>query len=141
MHRIRFIFALAVVALGLSAHVYAENSMKYPPTRRIDQVDDLHGVKVADPYRWLEDDVRKSKDVADWVAAQNKVTFGYLGKIPQRKAIGKRITELINYERFSAPFKSGGRYFYYRNDGLQNQDVLYTLETLDADPRLLLDPN
>jgi prolyl oligopeptidase len=96
---------------------------------------------VADHYRWLEDDVRKSKEVADWVEAQNKVTASYLAKIPQRKAIGKRITELWNYERTSAPFKEGGRYFCKRNNGLQNQDVLYTMETLDAEPRLLLDPN
>ena len=78
MRRACFIFALALTALGLSSVLYAENSMKYPPMRRIDQVDDYHGVKVADPYRWLEDDVRKSKDVADWVAAENKVTFAYL---------------------------------------------------------------
>ncbi|OAI47810.1 prolyl endopeptidase [Planctomycetaceae bacterium SCGC AG-212-F19] len=119
----------------------ADGPLSYPSTKRTDVVDVLHGVKVADPYRWLEDDVRKSKDVADWVEAQNKVTFGYLKAIPERDAIVKRLTELWNYERYSAPFKTGGRYFYTRNDGLQNQSVLYTLDSLDGEPRVLIDPN
>jgi prolyl oligopeptidase len=138
MPRIAF---LCLAGLGLAALLHAEEAMKYPPTRRVDQVDDYHGTKVADPYRWLEEDVRKSKDVADWVEAQNKVTFAYLKKIPQRDALRKRITDLWNYERFSTPFKEGGRYFHFRNDGLQNQAVLYTMDSLDAEPRLLLDPN
>src|SRR4051812_17894412 len=99
----RIWYALAP-AIGLCAALNAEEAMKYPPTRRVDHTDDYHGTKVADPYRWLEDDVRKSRDVAEWVAAQNKVTFAYLGKIPQRKALRKRLTELWNYERYSAPF-------------------------------------
>jgi prolyl oligopeptidase len=141
MRRSLPVVALAAAVLGLPA-AGAEEAMKYPPTKKVDQVDDYHGTKVADPYRWLEDDVRKSKEVADWVEAQNKVTFGYLGRIPQRKALQKRITELWNYERYSAPFKQGGRYFYTRNDGLQNQSVLYTTgESLDGEPRVLLDPN
>jgi prolyl oligopeptidase len=131
---------MTLTVLGLSA-LSAEEAMKYPTTRRVDQVDDYHGTKVHDPYRWLEDDVRKSKDVADWVEAQNKVTFAYLEKIPERSAIRKRITELWNYERYSPPVKNGGRYFFSRNDGLQNQSVLYVQETLDDDPRVLLDPN
>src|SRR5271155_4988727 len=92
-----------------------EKPLAYPPTRRIDHVDKYHGTMVADPYRWLEDDVRKSKDVAEWVAEQNKVTFAYLKKIPERAAIRERITELWNYERFSAPSRRGGRYFFTRN--------------------------
>src|SRR5215211_4649918 len=115
--------------------------MTYPDTKRIDHLDEYHGTKVADPYRWLEDDVRKSKEVADWVEAQNKVTFGYLEKVPERKAIQRRIKQLWNYERYSAPFKAGGRYFYSRNNGLQNQSVLYTMEKLDGKARVLLDPN
>ena len=87
---------------------------------------------MADPYRWLEDDVRESKDVEAWVQAQSQLTTDYLKAIPQRDAIEKRLTELWNYEKFGAPFKSGGRYFYFRNDGLQNQSVLYTQETLDS---------
>src|SRR3954469_15073097 len=137
----RLLLAAAAVALPTLALLAAERTMKYPPTRKIDQVDDYHGTKVSDPYRWLEDDVRKSKDVADWVEAQNKVTFGYLEKIPQRKAIQRRIKQLWDYERYSAPFKAGGRYFYSRNNGLQNQSVLYTMEKLDGKARVLLDPN
>lgn len=142
MRRCLPVVALAAAVFGLSAVTRAEEAMKYPPTKKIDQTDDFHGTKVPDPYRWLEDDVRKSKEVADWVESQNKVTFGYLGRIPQRKALQARITELWNYERYSAPSKQGGRYFYTRNDGLQNQSVLYTTgESLDGEPRVLLDPN
>ena len=112
-----------------------------PPTRRIDHVDTYHGTSVADPYRWLEDDVRESDDVAAWVEAQNEVTFGYLKQIPQRETIEKRLTTLWNYEKFGSPFKRGGRYYFYKNDGLQNQSVLYTQTTLDSEPELFLDPN
>jgi prolyl oligopeptidase len=115
--------------------------LSYPSTKRIDHVDVLHGTQVADPYRWLEDDVRKSPEVAAWVAEENKVTFDYLRAIPEREAIQKRLTELWNYEKYSAPFKAGGRYFYYRNDGLQNQSVLYTMDTLDGQAQVVLDPN
>jgi prolyl oligopeptidase len=127
--------------LALSLAEADERTMKYPPTRRTDQVDEYHGVKVADPYRWLEQDVRKSKEVADWVAAENKVTNAYLAAIPERERIRKRLTELWNYPKYSAPFKRGGRYFYLKNDGLQDQSVLYTLDKLNAKPRLLIDPN
>ena len=82
--------------------------MTYPHTKAVDQVDDYHGTKVADPYRWLEDDVRKSPAVAEWVEAENKVTFAFLEQIPERDAIKKRLTDLWNYEKFSAPFKVGG---------------------------------
>lgn len=127
--------------LTVSLLLAADAPLTYPSTKRTDVVDVLHGVKVADPYRWLEDDVRKSKDVADWVEAQNKVTFAFLKAIPERDAIVKRLTELWNYERYSAPFKAGGRYFYTRNDGLQNQSVLYTMDTLEGEPRVVIDPN
>jgi prolyl oligopeptidase len=129
---------VATLALLVKA---AEAGLSYPVSKRGEVVEKLHGVEVADPYRWLEEDVRVNKEVADWVEAQNKVTFGYLEKIPARQPLQKRLTDLWNYERYSAPFKEGGRYFYFRNDGLQNQAVLYTLEKLDAEPRLLLDPN
>ena len=111
----------------------------YPVTRKTNTVDDYHGVKLADPYRWLEDD--HSPETKTWVEAQNKVTFGYLEKIPERAAIKARLTKLWNYERYGVPFKQGGRYFYSKNDGLQNQSVLYTMTSLDAPPALLLDPN
>ncbi|MFM7151231.1 MAG: hypothetical protein ACKO23_15445, partial [Gemmataceae bacterium] len=131
-----------LLLLAMMTFNRAEEGMKYPETKRVSQVDEYHGTKVEDPYRWLEDDVRTSKDAADWVAAQNKVTFGFLEKIPERQSIQKRLTELWNYERYSSPFKTGGTYFYFRNDGLQNQAVLYTTgQTLDGSSRVLLDPN
>jgi prolyl oligopeptidase len=135
---------LALLLGGLFVTVAAAGGdvpLKYPPTRRGDQADDYHGTKVADPYRWLEDDVRKSKDVKAWVEAENALTFAYLEKIPQRKRIGARLTELWNYPRYSAPRKVGAKYFYSKNNGLQNQSVLYKLARLDGKPALLLDPN
>ncbi|MHC4180552.1 MAG: S9 family peptidase, partial [Planctomycetota bacterium] len=132
---------LAAVAAVASVAAAADAPIEYPQTRRGDQVDVYHGTKVADPYRWLEDDVRKSKEVADWVAAENKITFRYLESIPGRGRIRRRLTELWNYARYSAPFKRGGRYFYTKNDGLQNQSVLYTMESLQAKARVLIDPN
>jgi prolyl oligopeptidase len=113
--------------------------LQYPPTRKVDQIDDYHGTKIADPYRWLED--ANSEETHQWVEAQNKVTFGYLANIPARDSIRKRLTTLWSYERFSIPFKEGSRYFYQRNPGLLNQSILYAAESLDAEPRVLLDPN
>lgn len=111
----------------------------YPQTRKSDQVDHYHGVTVADPYRWLED--LDSEETALWVEAQNAVTFGYLNQIPAKERIKKRLTQLWDYEKYGIPFKQGNRYFYFKNDGLQNQSVLYVLESLDAEPQVLLDPN
>jgi prolyl oligopeptidase len=129
------------LTLVLSAAVLAAPPISYPETRKVEQVDDYHGTQVADPYRWLEDDVRESEHVAKWVEAQNTVTFDYLEKIPERAAIAKRMTELWDFEKFSSPFKAGGRYYYMHNSGLQNQYVLYTMEALDSEPRVLIDPN
>jgi prolyl oligopeptidase len=135
----------ALLAVGglcaLTTVQAADEKPMYPETRRVEHVDTLHGVQVADPYRWLEQDVRKAPEVAEWVEAQNKVTSAYLKSIPEREAIGRRLTALWNYPRYSAPFKAGGHYFYSKNDGLQNQSVLYTLESLDGRPRVLIDPN
>jgi prolyl oligopeptidase len=114
---------------------------KYPESRRVDQVDEFHGVKVEDPYRWLEADVRESSEVAEWVAAQNKLARAYLDAIPQRPEIARRLTELYDYERYSVPTQQGGKYFYSKNDGLQNQPVLYVADSFDADGRVLVDPN
>ncbi|MGL6138568.1 MAG: S9 family peptidase, partial [Planktothrix sp.] len=111
----------------------------YPQTRKCDQVDQYHGVTVADPYRWLED--LDSEETALWVEDQNTVTFGYLNQIPAKETIKKRLTQLWDYEKYGIPFKQGNRYFYFKNDGLQNQSVLYVLESLDAEPQVLLDPN
>ena len=110
----------------------------YPETKKGNQVDDYFGTKVEDPYRWLEDD--RSEDTKAWVVAQNKVTNAYLEKIPFRNAIKKRLTELWNYEKFSAPFKEGGFTYYYKNDGLQNQSVLYRQKGSGA-ATVFLDPN
>ena len=113
----------------------------YPVSDKVDHVDVYHGTDVADPFRWLEDDVRESEAVKSWVDAQNLVTFGYLDTIEERGAINARMKELWDYERYSLPVKEGGRYFYSYNDGLQNQDVIYTLTDLNAEPELLIDPN
>jgi len=113
----------------------------YPVTDKVDHVDHYHGTDVADPYRWLEDDVRESEAVASWVEDQNKVTFAYLDTIEERNAIRARMQELWDYERYSLPVKEGQRYFYSYNNGLQNQNVIYTLTDLDAEPELLVDPN
>jgi prolyl oligopeptidase len=133
-----------VIMLGAalaSASSWAGDGMTYPETKRGDVVDTLHGIPVPDPYRWLEEDVRTSKDVASWVEAENKVTFGYLEAIPERERIGERLKKLWNYERYSAPFKVGGRYYFTKNTGLQNQSVLYVQDALQAEPRVLIDPN
>lgn len=113
--------------------------LTYPPSPKGDHVDTYHGVTVPDPYRWLEDP--NSDATRQWIEAQNQVTFGYLGQLSHRDRIQQRLTELWNFERYSIPFQRGNRYFYYKNDGLQNQSVLYTLPTLDAEPIVLLDPN
>ncbi|MCR9127920.1 MAG: prolyl oligopeptidase family serine peptidase [Alphaproteobacteria bacterium] len=118
----------------------------YPQSRRVDQSDVYrsasHGeVEVADPYRWLEADVRVSEEVAAWVEAQNAVTQAYLDQLPGRDYIAERLRELWNYERYGLPERAGERYFYTRNDGLQDQSVLYVAEGLEAEPRALIDPN
>ncbi len=116
-------------------------AITYPDTRRVDQVDVQFGVKVADPYRWLENDVREDKAVADWVAAENKVTEAYLSTLPGRDALKARMAALYDYERYGVPRKAGTRYFYTRNAGLQNQSPLYVREGLTGEQRILIDPN
>jgi prolyl oligopeptidase len=111
----------------------------YPQTKTVTQLDDYFGTKVADPYRWLEDD--NAADTKAWVEAQNAVTFAYLEKIPARAAIRSRLTTLWNYERYELPRKRGAYYVFTRNDGLQNQAVYYRAKSLDATPEVLLDPN
>jgi prolyl oligopeptidase len=130
---------LAVTGLNAAAPADAGKKYVYPDTRKGDQVDDYHGTKVADPYRWLEDP--DSDPTKAWVQEENKLTFAYLEQIPARQKIKERLTRLWDYERYSNPFKRGDRYFFSKNDGLQNQAVLYVTTQLDAPPRLLLDPN
>jgi prolyl oligopeptidase len=112
--------------------------VEYPDTKTVDQSDDYHGTIIADPYRWLEIDT--AQDVEDWVKRQNEVTFGYLDKIPYRKKIADRLTELINYPRLSSPFRAGDYYFFYKNDGLQNQPVIYIQKGLEGEPEVLSIP-
>jgi len=114
-------------------------SFNYPKTETVKQIDHYHGVKVKDPYRWLENP--DSPETKAWVEAQNEVTFGFLEQISERETIRKRLTELWDYEKYGIPIKRGERYFYFKNDGLQNQSVLYTLEDLNDEPKVLLDPN
>jgi len=114
-------------------------TVTYPATRKGDVIDDYHGTKVADPYRWLED--VDAPETHSWVEAENRVTFAYLEQIPERERIRRRLTELWDYPKFGAPFKKGGRYFFFKNSGLQNQSVLYTQSALTAEPAVLLDPN
>ena len=116
-----------------------EKPIQYPPTKKGDVKDTYFGTVVEDPYRWLEDD--NSAETAEWVKTQNKLTFGYLEKLPYRKQINARLTELWNYPKYGTPFKEAGKYFFYKNDGLQNQSVLYTTSDMAAKPTVLLDPN
>lgn len=135
-------WGIALSMLASAGFVSAQTfSGKYPMTRTVDHVDTYHGAEVADPYRWLEDDVRQSQEVADWVKRQNEVTFGYLKSLPLRDRIEERLTKLWNYEKYGTPFKRGGRYYFFKNDGLQNQSVLFVQTTLESEPRVLLDPN
>jgi prolyl oligopeptidase len=139
---VALILALVALSVAQSLPSLAQDSSKklsYPESKRVDHTDDYFGTKVADPYRWLEN--LDSDETKAWVEAQNKVTFGYLNEIPVREQIKQRLTKLWNFEKFGIPFKEGGRYFYSRNSGLQNQSVLYTAESLTAEPRVLLDPN
>jgi len=115
------------------------NKYTYPSAKKVDVVDDYHGTKVADPYRWLED--TNSPETTAWVEAENKVTAAYFAQIPQRAKIHARLTELFNYERYSSAFEVAGKYFLFKNDGLQNQDILYVADKPDGTERVLLDPN
>lgn len=123
----------------LTANIFAQTKLNYPDTKKVDQIDEYHGIKVADPYRWLEE--VDSAETKAWVDAENKVTNDYLATIPQREQLKKRLTELWNYEKYSAPFKAGNHYFYYKNDGLQNQSVLYIADSVTDAGRVFLDPN
>src|SRR5262245_1746624 len=116
-----------------------EQRLIYSPTHTVDQIDDYHGVKVADPYRWLED--LNAEETKAWVEAQNRLISGYLAEVPARDRLKQRLTALSNYERYDVLFKRSGRYFFLKNDGLQNQSILYTMTALDGEPQLLLDPN
>lgn len=134
------LLVVSTAAFGLpAAEPNDPGGFDYPQARRGDQVDDYHGTKVADPYRWLEDP--DSPETRAWVEAENRLTFGFLESLTQRESIRQRLTRLWNYAKYGIPSQRGGRYFYSKNDGLQNQSVLYWAPSLDAEPKLLLDPN
>ncbi|HEX2717458.1 MAG TPA: prolyl oligopeptidase family serine peptidase [Gemmatimonadaceae bacterium] len=131
---------LALLAsLALATPVVAQQRVQYPQTKTVDVVDDYHGTKVGDPYRWLED--LNSPETAEWVKAENDVTNAYLATLPNREQIRKRITELWNYPRVSTPYWEGGHWFYSRNSGLQRQSVIYMRDALNGPERIALDPN
>jgi prolyl oligopeptidase len=129
----------STMAFAADPNTAPTTKIQYPKPKKVDQVDDYHGTKVADPYRWLEDP--DSADTRQWVQDENKITFGYLEKIPARQQIKDRMTKLMNYERFSVPFHESGHYFYSKNNGLQNQNVWFWTASLTGEPKVLLDPN
>ena len=144
------LLVLAILSLSLSSplqFVHAQRNgdggsterPSYPPTKKVDVVTDYFGTKVADPYRWLEEN--DSPEVAAWVEAENKVTFAYLDKIPYRAAVKDRLMKLLNYPKYTAPTRRGEWFVFSKNDGLQNQNVFYIQKGLDGTPELLLDPN
>ena len=135
----KILFLLLTGTMISSCGTKQNKSITYPESKKVDTIDVYFGTKVADPYRWLEDD--RSDETALWVEAQNKVTNAYLEEIPFRKALLDRLTEVSNYEKVSAPFKKHGKYYFYKNDGLQNQSVLYVQDSLEGDARVFLDPN
>lgn len=135
----KIVLSLLIITCLAATAVFAQTKIEYPKTKKVEQIDEYHGTKVSDPYRWLEDD--NSAETKKWVEAQNKVTFNYLNQIPEREQLKKRLTELWDYAKYSAPFKEGGKYFYYKNDGLQNQSVLYVTDAPEKEGRVLIDPN
>ncbi|MGA4643397.1 prolyl oligopeptidase family serine peptidase [Limisphaera sp. 4302-co] len=138
MWTVKLVVACALL-LALLACVSPGPRIRYPVTTKKPVVDDYHGTRIEDPYRWLEDD--HSPETKAWVEAQNRVTFDYLARLPEREPLRERLTELWNFERFSPPVRRGNHYFFSKNDGLQNQSVLYVADSLESAPRPLLDPN
>ncbi|WP_298246955.1 prolyl oligopeptidase family serine peptidase [uncultured Christiangramia sp.] len=133
------IIGLGLVAGSLSAQSQNQSKLNYPETKKVDTVTDYFGTEVKDPYRWLEDD--RSEETENWVKRQNEVTFDYLENIPYRNKLKDRLTKLWDYEKLSAPFTEGGKIYFFKNDGLQNQSVLYRRESEEAEAKVFLDPN
>src|ERR1035437_6773774 len=137
-----FYFLLLSIFLACSGRVHEkteQNQLQYPHIKKVDTTNTYFGSKIADPYRWLEDD--NSAETAEWVKAENKVTFDYLSKIPYREKIKQRLTKTWNYVRCGTPFKEGPFTFFFKNDGIQNQPVLYVQEGSNGEARVLIDPN
>ncbi len=138
MKKLSLILTISTVIL-MNACAPQQQKITYPETKKVDTVDVYFGTQVADPYRWLEDD--NSEETAEWVTAENKVTFDYLSKIPFREDLRKKLTKIWDYPKYSVTFKRQDHYFFYKNDGMQNQSVLYIQDSLNGDPVVLLDPN
>lgn len=134
-----FFFICIFVFVFSSDEISSQEKLSYPQTKKVKHIDKYFGTEVSDPYVWLED--MQSSEVKRWVDEENKLTEDYLNKIPFREKIRRRITEIRNYPRYSAPFKAGGYYFFTKNDGLQNQSVIYRQEDLNSEPEVFLDPN
>ena len=132
-------YMIMCAALMIAGSAVAQQKINYPKAKTVDVVDDYFGTKVADPYRWLEDD--NSQATAQWVKAENEVTQAYLKKIPFRDKVKKRLTELANYAKMGTPFYVKDKIYYFYNDGLQNQSVLYVKDRLDGEGRMVFDPN
>src|ERR1700690_3185143 len=128
-----FLFAIMLASTKLFSQI------KYPETKKLDQVDDYFGTKITDPYRWLEDD--NSEETKRWVIAENAVTDKYFSSIPFYDKVKKRLEEMWNYAKFSSPFKEGEFFYFYKNNGLQNQAVLYRQKGLAGTPEVFIDPN
>ncbi len=142
MRRKMTLLISAIIVLAVSAcqnQAPKQIALTYPETKKVDQVDDYFGTEIADPYRWLEDD--NAEEVKAWVEEQNSATFSYLENIPYRDKIKSRIEELYNYPKYSSPMRAGDYYFFYKNDGLQNQSVIYVQKGLDGEPEVFIDPN
>ncbi|HAI74895.1 MAG TPA: S9 family peptidase, partial [Microscillaceae bacterium] len=137
MNRIT-LFLLAMLVWLASPAAQAQK-LNYPKTAQVKHIDNYFGTDVADPYRWLE--VSDSAAVKDWIKEQNKVTFEYLAQIPFRENLKQRLTQIWNYPKVGAPFKRGDYYYFYKNDGLQNQSILYRQKTLGGEAEAFLDPN
>jgi prolyl oligopeptidase len=137
--RVSLTVLLSVAFLSVMLAASAWPPQGYPPARVVDQADDYHGTRVPDPYQWLE--ALDAPDVKAWVEAQNALSQPYLAAIPARKRLIERLTALWNYERYDVPFEEGGKYFFRKNDGLQNQFVLYVMDRWGGEPRVLIDPN
>src|SRR5437867_3102364 len=140
MNRVRTFFTVQLLLVScLATAADNQSHFLYPRAPKSNQIDNYFGTKVADPYRELEN--ADSKPTQKWIEAENKLTFDYLGKIPERKQIKDRLTALWNYERYGVPFHEGDKYFFTKNTGLQNQSVLYVAPNVPGESRVLIDPN
>lgn len=137
--QLKSILVLSALGLAFLMPSLTQAQFTYPATRKTETVDTYFGTQVADPYRWLEDDY--SEETKNWVKAQNEVTFKYLANIPFRKAWLDRLEKTNNYPKYSSPSRNNGYYYFYKNDGLQNQSVLYRQKGLSGAPEVVIDPN